>query len=383
MKYFSSTRVWLVIIVVSILMYGFFYKSFACISIPKQENVTGTHGWKVWANESFISFAPKKQAYCVPPGWETIGASVDEDGAAIWPEGVSGVVFRSTDFVSQELPLDERTTIRVLYTAQMPNNEAVEYLKIVSKSFHDMAKLYPDFDSHQLNSHTVLITIGLAGDGSSFETSVYPAPTKDLTIFVRSKNHPRGEELFTHAIAHIYNRHFDKNLAYQEKQDPIPANDWQEMEAAWTEIIFRSDKNALEQRVKELQATHEAIFTGKFSSELAFPFDNIKIFESVTNKAVAQTENATYGEIQYGHYVLAPLVLLSVEGLLEQHQASTTVAKLLSEAQTKNQSFFVLLTAHLPKEEMKHLFNFLTGQEPIPYELLEAGLLRYDTPSAE
>lgn len=384
MKHLKKAFMWPIFLVLLLISSGFFYSFYSCAAVPDQAQKTGTHGWKVWANESFISFEPQNKRYCVPAGWEVIGAEVDRFGNATFPAGASGILFHTNDFVTYNLPLpDLKTTVRVVYPAKTPEPEVADYLKIITDAFLNVRTLYPDFKITNLASHTVLITVGIAGDGNDFKTSVYPIPNRDVTIFVRNKDHRRGEELFIHAVAHLFNRHFSDGLAYQQNQAPIPAGDWQELEAAWTEIIFRSDSDARSKRIEDLYAIHASVVTRVFSPALDFPFNDRKIYEEVRKKSVILGPDPTYAEVQYGHYVLAPLVLLSVEGLLEQHQASTTVAELLLEAHIKNQSFFVLLTAYLPKEEMKRLFNFLTGEEQIPYELLEAGLLRYDTPPAE
>ena len=358
-----------------ILCFAVFYTSYSCAPIPHQAKVMGNHGWKVWENESFVSFEPAVKRYCVPGGWEAIGATVDRFGNATFPAKSTGVIVKTEGFTTKTLPLGgSSNSVQVRYPKNTPEQELAGYFDLIYHSFIDVGQLYPNFHTEQLKTHTVLITVGLAGDGSTFETSVYPNPSKDLTVFVRNKNHARGEELFTHAVTHIFNRHFEENLEYEKNQTPVPADDWQELEATWSEITFRSGDDAREQRVKDLYAIHEAVFDATSSPSLTYPFDDPKIFSDVHNKAVMQREHGGYAEEQYGHYVLAPLVMLAVDGMLEQKHSPTTVNLLLIQIHTENKNFFALLKEYLSEDETSHVLNFLTGKEKIPYELLQSGL---------
>ena len=350
-----------------------------CTPIPLQTPEKTNHGWNVWSNDSFISFTPTETAYCIEPGWEPIGASVAESGRATFPIESSGVVIKTSELTSHTIKIGaDDTTIRVLFPIHMSTKDSDEYLAIIKRVFNGIGDLYKNFETSQLTGHTVLISEGIAGDGTTIERSVYPTPTKDLTVFVRNKNHWRGEELFIHAVAHLYNRHSTSGLAYQNNQSPVPKDDWQEAEAAWAEIVLRSDHDARSARVQALHAIHESVVSGVFSPALDFPFNSKKVYEEVERKSVILGVNPTYGEIQYSHYVLAPLLLLAIEGLLEMHSTETTVSALLTQAREENQNFFALVSDHLPEEVIPKIDDYIFGREPIPYELLQAGLSRYE-----
>jgi hypothetical protein len=380
MRHLKNAYVWTILLILLIISSGFFYTLFSCVAVPEQAQETGTHGWRVWENESFVSFIPQpNKRYCIPSGWESIGAEVDRLGNATFPAAASGIILRSSDFITTHVPIDELgTNINVVYPAQTPDTDVVEYMEIITNAFANVRTLYPNFQTTNLASHTVLITIGIAGDGNDFKTSVYPNPNQHVTVFVRNKNHRRGEALFVHAVAHLFNRHYTEGLAYQENQAPIPTQDWQEVEAAWTEIIFQSDKRLRAERVEQLYGIHKSIVTDVFSVSLEFPFNDKNVYEDVRRKSIILGADPTYGEEQYSHYILAPLLLLAIEGLLAEHSPETSVSALLTQAHQNNQNFFVLASDHLPKETMPTIGNYIFGKELIPYELLVAGLRRYE-----
>lgn len=353
--------------------------STSCTPIPQQEPETGNHGWLIWSNDFYKSFTPEQTGYCIETGWEPVGATIDPAGNALFPAESSGIFIKTTAFTSKPLLLaDNKTSIRVLYPTHLTPQVVDEYLRTITAVFNGVSSLYTDFETSKLTGHTIMISVGIAGDANDIETSIYPTPTKDLTIFGRNLNHRRGEELFIHAVTHLFNRHYTEDLAYQENQDPIPASDWQEIEASWAEIIFLSDPDARTRRVQELYDIHKSVISGVFSPALEYPFNKKAVYDEVRRKSVILGTEPSYAEIQYSHYVLAPLALVSVDGLLEKRSASTSVQELIKTARTENKNFFILLQEYLSKDELAQVNSFIFGKEIIPYELLEVGISLYE-----
>lgn len=349
-----------------------------CTPIPEQEPEQGNHGWLIWSNDSYKSFIREQTGYCIEAGWEPIGATLDSAGNAVFPSESGGIFIKTSDFASYQLLLaDNETRIRILYPVHLASEEIATYLQAIRAVFTNVLTLYSDFEITNLSGHTVFISVGIAGDANDIETSVYPTPTKDLTIFGRNLNHRRGEELFIHAVTHLFNRHYTQGLAYQDNQAPVPAADWQELESSWAEIAFLSDDTKRQERIKDLYAIHQSVFRETFSPALEFPFNDKTIYDQVRRTSLIPGANSTYGEIQYSHYVLAPLLLVSIDGLLVQQRASTSVSTLIQTARAENKNFFVLLQEYLSPDEIIFIYNFIFGREQIPYELLEVGLKRY------
>lgn len=333
-----------------------------CSPIPVQTPEKAKHGWSVWQNESFKVFTSTQTPYCLEAGWKELE---------------NGVVIKTDQFSTHTLLLaDGLTSINVVYSIHLPHTEVTQYIELIERTFKTVGSFYGN-NNIELNGHTVLISVGIAGDGSTVERSVYPTPTKNLTVLARNIKHPRSEELFIHAVAHLYNRQLTSGQEYQQNQAPISAEDWQELEASWAEIVFNSDAEARNSRVQDLYEIHEAVQSEIFSPALIFPFNSRSVFEEVRRKGVMLGENPSYSEEEYSHYVLAPLLLVSIDGLLEENNASTSVTTLIQQAQSENTNFFALLQEHLSLEHMTLVNDFIFGRAQIPYTLLETGIATY------
>jgi hypothetical protein len=355
-----------------------FYRTYSCIPAPMQKPTMGTHGWEVWSGPSFLSFYQNGARFCVPKDWQPVGEKLLERGGATFPEAATGVLVETAGFKTVAVPLQKNDfALTALYPATMSDEDRDAYVAIAAKAFDAIGSLYPSLENVPPQKHTVFITIGIAGDGTSVESSVYPTPSAFLSVFVRNKEHVRGEELFIHAATHAYNRFSSEFHTYQTNQSPLSPSDWEEMEATWSEVAFRDSKPDLIKRVADLYTVYTAVMNNAYSNALLFPFNDSRTFVSVKRKTVIVPSDATHGESEFGHYTLAPLVLLATEGLLAEKGSKATINSLLLEVHTTNKNFFELLKNHLTEEEVARILRFTTGEELIPKDLLDKGLERH------
>jgi len=223
---------------------------------------------------------------------------------------------------------------------------------MVRNAFERTGALFND-TSRTPRPHTVLVTAGL-GYTETEEGGVYPDPGKDVSYLILPPEDARAEELFIHAVAHLYNRFQDTGLAYQAAQTPIPSGDWQELEASWTETAFRTSDEGRRSRFEYLYREHVAH----------------------TNRVGIITSPDTSDEdVQYAHYILAPLVMIGIDGLLPE---SASVENLLSNLHANPTVVFMEeLQDHLSDAEITNVKSWVGGNAKIPREILLAGLSRY------
>jgi hypothetical protein len=199
-------------------------------------------------------------------------------------------------------------------------------------------------------------------------------------MFVRNLDHKRGEELFIHAVAHLHNRYREDLTDYQGTQAPVPREDWQELEASWFEIAFRSSTEGRQRRLTELYAIHTAIKNNTYSPALIFPFSESDLFHKVTQHNVVIRPHSGYSDYQYGHYVLAPLVMTAIEGLLQNYHTGTNIEAILTELHlSAGSNFFEKLRSILPHSEIERIFKWMRGEETIPHDLIFSALEYYDS----
>lgn len=371
---------WIITIVcIALLGCVLLYREVSCVEVMPQKPIMSSHGWKVWFGSSLQSFEHNGKRICIPDDWEPVGEAEKKLGWARFPEGASGVLIQSSDFEFRTVQTENNSyVLRVVYQKSMAPELASAYIETITQAFNRVGGLFPNTKG-QSRTHTVLITVGVAGDGNDFETSVYPDPSEEISIFVRNVEHKRAEELFIHAAAHLYNRYRTDLTAYQNTQSPILSPDWQEMEAAWTEVAFRSSPSGRTRRLAELYDVHRAIQTNTFSESLIFPFSERELFDAVTQRAIAIKEDSVYSDYQYGHYVLAPLVMVAIEGLLLQYNTDADISKILYELHTGTESHFLdTVRAVLPANEILTIERWMDGRETIPHNLVLSASKYYE-----
>lgn len=356
---------------------GSFALASRCAPIPQEEPVRGSHGFRIWSGGSLRSFTQEGGRICVPPGWEAVGSVAEGDGWARFGAGETGVVIRTDAFVSREMSVPGSSyALTLRYPASADAAEAASYEAVVRRSFDEVGALFLDAGKKP-RPHTVLVTAGIPFF-SHEDASVYPDPGPEVSYLILDPSWPRSEELFTHAVYHLYNRHRPDLIAYQENQAPISAHDWQEAEAAWSETALSTSAENRADRLAYLLSVHEAVRSRDFARITMPPFDDEILFRQM-HGALATDSESSYLDVQYAHYVLAPLMMVAIEGLLGTAGSATTVADLLRETHADPAvNFFERLATLLPEEDMERVIRFATGAETIPRELIFRGADRYE-----
>lgn len=367
-----------------ILAFGisFFVTSSSCITVKQKRPVEGSQGYRVWFGDALQSFNHRGQKICVPDGWEALGATKFGDGWAQYEQHLTGILINKKYFTEQELTFTESNyRVRLLYTASASSHQASEYIRMVTNTFEEVGALYNDTPQEERIPHTVLVTAGLVGVYPN-DTLIYPDPRETLTIFVRDHRDVRSEELLIHAVMHLYNRFREESTReYQYNQEPLGAEDFQELEATWAETALRISTPGRTTRLEYLYNVHTAVQTDDFSRITGPPFDEKRAFEQI-DPSVIVNKNTSYSNAQYGHYILAPLSMVAVDGLLVQKNTSTDVQEILAKIHTHQETnFFDELRRYLSESDVQRVTRWMQNGETIPVELVESALAYYESKS--
>jgi len=355
----------------------FFWSGGFCYTPPKQNPVAGSQGYRVWFGDTLKSFEHKDARVCVPRGWQAVGAIETGDSWAKFESGMTGVLIRSDAFASTLIePGHSSYSVTVFYATSTDAELLKRYEEVIENAFDRTGRLFNDAPGDPRRPHAVLITAGIAGDTRSPSARVYPDPHAGLSVFMRTPENPRAEELFIHAVLHLYNRHRTDLIAHENAQSPFAPEDWQELEATWGETAF-STGNRLT-RLTYLYNVHTAVRTGDFSLITSPPFNDEEGFKKIRASAVVAPGSAPL-DYQYGHYVLAPLSMLAVEGLLQELDAGTDVEETLRGIHSGEAgNFFEELAKRLPEKEMARVRGWFEGTETVPSELVHAAVRHYE-----
>ena len=348
-----------------------------CYTVRERVPAEGTQGYQTWYGEDVQSFYHRNRVMCIPDGWRAIGAIETGDGWARYERGKTGVMLREEAFLSRTLTFETSNyAVTLLYPAATSKAALAEYERIVENAFNRVGALFNDAPTQSPRPHTVLVTAGLGGAHPEAPL-IYPDPRESVTVFVRSPYDTRAEELLIHAVVHLYNRFRTDFTGYQKNQSPLQAADFQELEATWAETAFRSSSAGRESRLAYLYTVHTAVKTGNFDLVTGPPFDNKQEFENITPSVVVPRD-ASELDIQYGHYVLAPLSLVAVDELLYEAGAPATVEKILTKIHAgEADNLFEELARYFNDEKLNTIWRWMDGQETIPQKLIQTASSRY------
>lgn len=356
----------------------YYLTDIGCSSIPPVAVTEGSQGYRTWSGPSLTTFEHQGKKICVTDGWEPLGEAASGNGWAQFENNLTGIFIRSADFEEKKLSfVFSSYEVQLVYPKTTSAEELELYEGTVQNAFERIGKLFNDSKDRPKRTHTILVTPGIERtDGST--TPIYPDPRADLSIYVRPPTSGRGEELLIHAIAHLYNRQREDLAGYQKNQSPIPAGDFQELEASWTELIYRTSQSGRDARREYLYNIHTAVQTRNFSLLKSYPFNSSKEeFDSIRPNVTLQS-GASFLEEQYTHYILGPLVMSAIEGLLIEKKATANLETILSNLHRTNENFFSALARELGESDMDMVRAWMFEGKTIPYELVQLGINSYN-----
>jgi hypothetical protein len=339
-----------------------------CQDVSRVPDQDGSQGFRLWTGESLKSFEHGGRSICIPAGWEALGANTMGDGWARFPWGKTGVLIKSDSFSALPIEATGSYDITLRFPKDVRELELATYQTLIENAVNRNAELFGDGGDSAL-PHTMLVTAGLSELGF-----VYPDPSEHLTIIMRPANDVRGEELLIHAISHLYNR-FSGQISYTS-QSPFSHGEFEELVSTWTETAFSTVSERQRGRVEYLYRIHTAVMVGDFSLITEPPFN-----DEVGFRAIEPTIFADEGkplDIQYGHYVLAPLFMIAVDGLLAEQAPEVSVERILRDIHVDSSvSFMDRLEMHLTEADMATLQSYAEGNVQIPWDTIQRGLARY------
>lgn len=356
----------------------FFTFSSSCRTIGSLRPVMGSQGYSVYTNDIFKSFEHAGRPVCIPDGWVPVGATRVEGTEAWYPVGKTGVLIRQDSFASRTVrPDGSRYELTILYPLETKKDDIARTLDLVTRTFSSTARLFDDIPKAERVPHTVLSTVGVAGDTVALDTRVYPDPSALLTIVMRAPETERAEGLVIHAAVHLYNR-FALESPYTDAQAPFSAEEFEELEATWAEVALSRTPGGAADRLMYLYRVHSAVVTQNYALTTEPPFTDADAFaEIVPTVFVRGSKN--YLDYQYGHYVLLPLSLAAVDALLYERRTGLTVERILRDIHAgKRGNFMNVLSEVLPSKDYANVGRWLRGDAQVPIALIESAIRIYD-----
>ena len=361
-----------------IVVFAFRIAFSPCIDVVVGDSIPGSQGYRVWFGETLQTFEHSNRKVCVPEGWESVGQIREGNGWVRFESGRTGVLIRPDAFFEKTITLQTSSyVLRVLFPITTADADVVEYLQTIEAIFNRAGALFGDEAIGKAKTHTVLVTAELDVFFDEGE-AVYPDPRENLTVFVRKPADIRGEELFIHAVMHLYNRFNTEFVTYQKTQKPFGREDMQELEATWAETAFRSSERGREQRVSYLYTVHRAVQERRFDLISEPPFNNESLFDTIVPNVLVESETSDIN-IQYGHYVLGPLAMVAIDGLLQEQNAPVDVETILTRLHTgAARNFLDEVSRYITPEQKNEVVKWMMSGVTIPTHPIQSALNYYN-----
>lgn len=373
-------KILLVTVVVCVVgVFGYIKnKKPGCVMIGTQENKIGSHGLIYWIGPTFKSFVHSELPVCIPDGWKSMGEIAEGNGWAKYEKYKAGVMIREDGFYTIKIKSNNRSNkITIYYPVETSQMDIGRYVDIVQNAFDRVENIYPETEASR--EIEVLVTAGLAGNTKEPTTRIYPDPNENLLFIVYTPQRYRSDELVIHAVMHLYNRFRTDMTEYLGYQEPFGADEWSELEATWTETAFNKDAIKRFKRIEYLYNVHNAVRTKNFKLISEAPFNDKEAFEKI-NQAVEVKLGSEFLDYQYGHYILAPLSMIAVDGMLYDHKSGETVETILTKIHRDPSINFVSeISKILTKEEVADFISWTSGQKTVPMKLVFSTVQRYNT----
>lgn len=371
---FQHRNTYVVVGVVGVVLAALLvYMSSGCTEIGDLTPERGSHGYRVWGGPTFKSFEHRGQDICVSDEWQAVGAIRTGEGTAQFERGTTGVLIKKDSFGLRTLePQGSPYAVAVLYPLTLSRQNLELASAQIAHAFTEVATLYGDSATTPRRPHTVLITVGLAE-----KEAVYPDPTGNLSLYVYAPTTERGEALFIHAVMHLYNR-FSGDTPYLATQWPFNGGEFQELEATWAEVALTTRARGAFERLNYLYRVHAAVVAQDPGLITAPPFNDVEAFKKIV-PTILVPPGAPYLDVQYGHYILAPLTMAAIDALLHERGTGVTVRTLLTDIHTgRRDSFMDALAGVLPDKDMKAINAWIIADAQIPVLLIQKAIALYD-----
>lgn len=348
-----------------------------CETVGQQKVQESSHGLLYWNGPNMLSFAHSDNPVCVARDWEPLGYVTKGNGWARYIKDKSGVMIKSDEFVKKVVKSKGGTNeISIFYPINISRDESMKYISIVQNVFDRVESIYPKPTETQ--KIDVLVTAGLAGSTSTNRTRIYPDPSESLMFVFYKPEYYRSNELLIHAAMHTYNRFRTDFTEYLKHQEPFGVDEWSELEATWAETAFNDKTLGRLKRIDYLYNVHTAVRTGNFKLITEAPFNDKEGFEKI-NQTVMVKMGSQFLDYQYGHYVLAPLSMIAVDGMLYGHKSHETVETILTKIHKDPSINFVNeISKILTKKEVADFISWTSGQKTVPMNMVFLMAQRYN-----
>ena len=348
-----------------------------CVPLPAHTPKAARHGQNHWSDETLRVYGSIPSGVVIPAGWIPVGAYAIDAGCAFFPPK-QATLFIDPQFWQVEIIRSPEAglTLQLLFLKTTPPEALESWKEMVVETYRDVSTVFPlGLLPDQTLPHIILVTSGIAGDGSRRSTRLFPAPGPNLTSLFYNPGDRRGRDLFIHTTTHLFNKRRPRPEA-QPKQEGLRRTEYREMVASWAEIAFNRDNDYVRNRVAWLLRQHVSLTD-----------DDPDTWPTAPSIMKTRSVDGPYGlppnapkkskaAREYAHYFLGPLIMLAIDGLLVEKGSAVSVWMTLRDIHAGNSPGLLTSLPRILPGQTQKIRSWMDGTVQIPAELVELGLAR-------
>jgi hypothetical protein len=267
-------------------------------------------------------------------------------------------------------------TLQLLSLKSIPPEDLDWWRGLIVETYRDVAPLFPlGLPRDQALPHVILVTSGIAGDGTRRSGRLFPEPGPNLTNLFYNPENGRGRDLFIHTTTHLFNKRRPRPET-QPNEDGLRRVEYRELVASWAEIAFNPDTDYVRNRVAFLMRQHVALTDGDPDTwPDAGAVVRIKSYEGPFGLPPAAPKKSAAAR-EYAHYFLGPLIMLAIDGLLAKRGAEVSVRLMTRNIHAGNSPGLLASLRRFLPDRFEQIRSWMDGTGQIPAGLVERGLAR-------
>jgi hypothetical protein len=346
-----------------------------CPPLPEPQPRLTKHGLSAWKDHTLRIIDNTLTPVAVPKGWLPVGGMAVSAGCVMFPDDQAMVFIRPEGWQHRPIPVPDAG---ITVNRYAPKDYDPDLLALADRWIADghrrVRQVYPlGLLPEQTYDHNVIVLVGRAGDGETTRTRIFPNPGPSLTPLYRNFDIARSQTTFLHTTAHLFNKRRPRPET-QPDEPGLPVGEYLELVATWVDMVTNDNPDWIRSRTDFLYSLHLLSTDGDPTTAPDFEPLNALVHDPQPHGIPPVAQPMSFALSEYVHYALSPLLMVALDGLLEQNGRQTDVRTLLQLIHSgRYPGLLAAARDHLPQTDYDRFVTWLRGGRIDP-DTLAAGV---------
>ena len=351
----------------------------SCVPISLHVPRAGGYGLERWSDDRLRVATNPRKAVIGPEYWVPVGAYRPKkkgERCILFPDGQSVVYINPESWVVSAYKVPALGIHLVRFIPKSYGQDDIKKADdLIQRIYAQVSYYFPaGLKNYMLQDQHVLVTAGIAGDGTRKEERIFPYPGPHLAVIHTPLDDSYTEEFLARQTAYLFNKMRPREETF--KDDPLLlAPSWSDMVAGWIALSLTRDPAARERWVKFSYADHELL-----TDDDPDTWPEGRIYKNIDRSqgAFGMPPNSPKrgAAIRYANNVLGPLVMLATDGLLQEEGVDDTLTDYVRMIHLKKELTLPnVMQAVLSAKGYETFLQWMKG-ERIPRKYIDKGLER-------